>query len=152
MKNLRNAVEQNQRQLEADIQWLERYRNGFFADDQRRIVCDTAKNQLMAVIVSGKGIISLIASFEFDVKLYKDTRDRHTASGGQTTEVVPFGAGVIATRGGTDGILRIDDRIVAAKNSLLAKINEYNGLIQAYRANSNFRWRTPANFVAIDGV
>lgn len=150
MPPLRQTIEQNQLLLDAQIQWLDKYRGGFFVSAEKRAACDNAKNQAMAVIVCGKAVLSLIASLVSDVKLYGDTRTLYASSKESSVEIVHLGRGILTSRGSPDGILSIDDRIVAAKQNLLAKVNEYNTLIQVFRCNQDFRWGITVNCVAVE--
>ena len=154
MSTLRNSIRSNEKRLEGTISWLEQHGRGLFTMEETTANCHRAKDAALAVLACGKDLLTLLAALEFDVNLYKDTRQRHHSGGNDSIDVVPFGSTVMASRGGSESALRIDDRIVASKERLIHKITEYNNLVKVFSGDKYFRWGAEhkPDFVSMDGA
>src|SRR5713101_2289870 len=108
---LKDTIRSNEKRLEGTISWLEQHGRGFFTSEETTAECHRAKDAALAVMACGKDLLTLLAAFDFDVNLYKDTRQRYHSGGHENVEVVPFGSTVMASKGGSESSLRIDDRI-----------------------------------------
>jgi hypothetical protein len=100
------------------------------------------------VIVSGKSLLTALTSHEQDLELYKDTKSQFKGSDSKSIQT-SIQTGMILASSNNDNLLNVDSRIVASKQILIQKTDEYNLKVKYYHQGSPFKWNDPIEFISL---